>query len=396
MTPLPPRSKIDAPANAAALAKGENQLGFDLYGKLRKQAGNLALSPASISTALVMTWGGARGETAKQMQKVLHFTGPQDQAVRTAGQLARSLESPDRAITLRTANRLFGEKSYKFDKSYLELTRAAFGAPLEPTDFQHAAEASRKHVNHWVEDQTQKRIQNLIPPRGIDAETRLVLVNAIYFLGDWRDPFKKHSTLPQAFHVSKTEQHDVRTMHAVDHFRFVDKGGLNALELPYKGGDMSMLIVLPDAVNGLGALEAAFDAKKLDSIVASLEVQLVNVALPKFEVNPATSLELEDALGALGMKLAFDRDKADFTGIANPPNPADRLYIGKVFHKAFVKVDEKGTEAAAATAVVMPKGGGMPPKPVVFTADHPFLFFIRDHKTGLVLFMGRVEDPAAK
>jgi serine protease inhibitor len=185
-------------------------------------------------------------------------------------------------------------------------------------------------------------------------------------------------------------------MRQVKQLRFVAKDGSKAVELPYKGDDMSMLIVLPDAADGLSALEASFDAKKLDSIVSSLADQLVSVALPKFEVNPAESLALRDQLKQLGMPLAFDPDKADFTGIANPPSPADRLYIDKVFHKAFVKVDEKGTEAAAATAVVMPRAGGMPPKPVELIADHPFLFFIRDHKTGLVLFMGRVVDPAAK
>ncbi len=222
-----------------------------------------------------------------------------------------------------------------------------------------------------------------------------MLVNAIYFLGDWQDQFKKNSTFDQPFHVSKTEEHKVPMMHQMQHFRFVAKGGLKAVELPYKGGDMSMLVVLPDAVDGLDALEASFDAKKLESIVNSLKDQNVNVALPKFKVDPAGALSLRDALAEIGMPLAFDADRADFTGIANPPSPADRLYIGAVFHKAFVKVDEKGTEAAAATAVVMPRAGGMPPKAVSFTADHPFLFFIRDHKTGLVLFMGRVADPAA-
>ncbi|MFO0572032.1 MAG: serpin family protein [Polyangiaceae bacterium] len=385
---------MDAPASAPALSKGANQLGFDIYGKLRSRSGNLALSPASLSTALAMTWGGARGETAKQMQTVLHYAGPQAEAVRGVGQLGRSLESPGRAVTLRTANRLFGEKSYTFEKAFVEQTRADFGAPLEPVDFKHAADSARTHVNGWVEDQTQKRIRDLIPPKAVNPDTRLILVNAIYFLGDWGEPFKKESTAPAPFHVSKTEQHDVPTMRQAKEFRFVAKDGLKAVELPYKGGDISMLIVLPDAVDGLGALEASFDAKKLESIVGSLGDQLVDVALPKFEVNPKESLALRDVLKELGMPLAFDPDKADFTGIANPPSPADRLYIDKVFHKAFVKVDEKGTEAAAATAVVMPRAGGMPPKPVELKADHPFLFFIRDHQTGLVLFMGRVSDPA--
>jgi serpin B len=395
-TPPPAKPKVDAPASAATLARGSNQLGFDLFGRMRKSSGNLALSPVSISSALAMTWGGARGETAKQMQATLHWSGPQDEVVKGAGQLARSLESPGRPITIRIANRLFGEKSYTFEKAFLDTTREAFGAPLEPLDFKHAAEGARARVNGWVEEQTQKRIQNLIPPKGVDSETRLVLVNAIYFLGDWQDPFDKNATAPAPFHVSKSERHDVPTMGKAEHFRFVAKDGLKALELPYKGGNMSMLLVLPDAVDGLGALEASLDAKKLESIVGALQSQLVAVALPKFEVNPKESLALRDALIALGMPLAFDADKADFTAMANPPSPADRLYISRVFHKAFVKADEKGTEAAAASAVVMSRAGGPPPKPVEFTADHPFLFFIRDHQTGLVLFMGRVADPAQK
>jgi len=395
-TPPPAKPKVDAPESAAALARGTNQLGFDLYGKLKKQAGNLALSPFSISTALAMTWGGAKGETAKQMQATLHLEGAQEEAVRGVGQLARAIESPGGGLTVRAANRLFGDGSYEFQKPFLALTRDAFGAPLEPLEFKKGADGARARINGWVEDQTQKRIRNLIPPNGVDRDTRLVLVNAIYFLGDWNDPFEKNATSPAPFHVSKTEKHDVPTMRKAEQFRFVAQDGMKAVELPYKNGSMSMLLVLPDAVDGLDALEASLDAKKLDAIVGALRTQLVAVALPKFEVNPAESLSLGAALVELGMPLAFDRDKADFTGIANPAIPADRLFIDRVFHKAFVKVDEKGTEAAAATAVVMPRAGGPPPKPVEFTADHPFLFFIRDHRTGLVLFMGRVRDPAAK
>jgi serpin B len=185
-------------------------------------------------------------------------------------------------------------------------------------------------------------------------------------------------------------------MHAVESFRFAAKDGLKAVELPYKGGQMSMLVVLPDAIDGLPALEASLTALRLDGIVQSLAATRVLVALPKFEVDPAGALPLGDVLQKLGMADAFSRERADFTGIANPADPRDRLFISEVFHKAFVKVDEKGTEAAAATAAVMARAAAALAPPVAFKADHPFLFFIRDNASGMILFMGRVADPSAR
>ena len=225
---------------------------------------------------------------------------------------------------------------------------------------------------------------------------RLVLVNAIYFLGDWMEPFSKDQTRPAPFSISETEKRDVPTMVQAEGFPHYDATDLSALELPYKGGELSMVIVLPKAVFGLLALEDTFDHAALQRVTAGLKAARVLVTLPKFEIAPAQSLALADTLKEMGMSIAFDAAKADFTGIANPKDPADRLYIGKVFHKAFIKVDEKGTEAAAATAVLMPRAGSAPQKPVEFKADHPFLFFIVDRKSGLVIFMGRVADPSVK
>jgi serpin B len=235
----------------------------------------------------------------------------------------------------------------------------------------------------------------LIPPRAIDAETRLVLVNAIYFLADWAEPFDKSATRPATFHVRGKDAKDVPTMNKSLYVRHAKLDGAAIAELPYRGGATSMLLLLPDERDGLAKLEASLDAKKLDAWVEKLEAKQLRVVLPKLEIDPAEPIELGKALSGLGMSIAFDRDKADFTGIANPPKPEDRLFIGKVFHKAFVRVDEKGTEAAGATAVVMPRAGGMPPKPVEFVVDRPFLFLIRDHASGLVLFIGRVTDPSA-
>ena len=230
----------------------------------------------------------------------------------------------------------------------------------------------------------------------MSRETRLVLVNAIYFLGDWAQPFAKEATQPAAFSVSASQKKDVPTMHAVESFRFAARDGLKAVELPYKGGQMSMVLVLPDAPDGLAALESSFTAARLDGIVASLAPTRVHVSLPKFEVDPPGALGLGAVLAKLGMADAFSPAMADFTGIANPPDPRDRLFISEVFHKAFVKVDEKGTEAAAATAGVMDRAGAVMVQPAEFKADHPFLFFIRDNASGMILFMGRVADPSSK
>jgi serpin B len=384
-----------ADATMTALARSSNAFGLDLYRRIHKQ-GNLALSPASIASALTMTWGGAKAETAGQMQKVLHLAGSQAEVMASSGKLATSLQDPARPVTLRIANRLFGEKSYALEPAYVEAAKAAFGAGVEAVDFKHAADAARTRINAWVEERTEKRITNLIPPRGVDGQTRLVLVNAIYFLGEWASPFTKESTHDAAFFVKKGQSRDVPTMHKAESYRYGDAGGLKAVELPYRGDQMSLLVLLPNDVDGLEALEKSLDDEKLDAIVASLERKRVMISLPKFEVNPAEALSLADLLREMGMADAFDRDKADFTGIANPPSRADRLFISKVFHKAFVRVDEKGTEAAAATAIIMSRAGSAMQKAVEFKADHPFLFVLRDNATGLILFMGRVADPSAK
>jgi serine protease inhibitor len=396
----PPAAPVAPPASGdlAPLARSNNALAFDLYGKARTAPGNLALSPISISTALTMTWAGAKGETAAQMKKVLHAEGEPNQAMDVSGKLLASLGGSDQKVTLRVANRLFGEKTYAFDQGYLDRTRAAFGAPLEALDFKHAADPARAHINEWVAKQTQDRIKDLLPAKSLDGETRLVLTNAIYFLGDWMNPFNKDRTRPAAFHVTATDSKDVPTMNQAKHFRFAAEGGVKLLEMPYEGGEVAMTLVLPDAPAGLEAVEKQLSPELLTKWVGALQFEQVIVALPKFEINPAASLSLGDTLQALGMPLAFDRAKADFTGIANPPSPADRLFISKVFHKAFVKLDEKGTEAAAATAVVMATAGAAAPSkpPSEFKADHPFLFLLRHVKSGAILFMGRVSDPSAK
>lgn len=391
--PAPPPADSAMPKETNELAKGSNELGFDLYGRIRKSAGNLALSPASISAALAMTYGGAKGETAAQMQKIAHFPGDPSATLTSWGATSRALTDPSRPMKIRIANRLFGEKTYKFDSGYVDRTNTAFGAPLEPVDFKNAPDPARSHINGWVEGQTEKRIKDLLPSSSINGETRLVLVNAIYFLADWEEPFDKMWTKDEPFNVTSTSKKNVPTMKRTDHLPYAKIDGGRIVELAYKGNKTAMWIVLPDAVDGVGEVEKNLSAAALEGWRSKLAVENVGVELPRFEVNPKESLSLAKELEALGMTNAFDRDKADFTGIANPPDPRDRLYIANVFHKAFVKTDEKGTEAAGATAVEMARAGGVPKKPIDFKVDRPFLFLIVDRSSLMVLFMGRVSDP---
>jgi len=371
-------------ADVAPLADASNAFGFDLYGQLRSQPGSLALSPASISIALGMTWGGARGNTAAEMQQVLHLSGDPDEISRTWGALSAALQDPKRAMTLRIANRLYGEQGYAFAPSFLDQTAAGYGAPLEPVDFVGDPEAQRSKINGWVSDRTEQRIEDLLPAGSIDDTTRLVLVNAINFLADWASPFPKEDTTSAQFSTSATTHTTVSMMHQTGTFAIAHADGASLLELPYQGGDAAMWIVLPDAVDGVGAVEQSLDAKKLAALSKAAAPAGLDVSIPRFTIDPAGSTELSAPLEALGMRDAFS-PAADFTGIA----PDGSLSISGVFHKAFVKVDEKGTEAAAATAVVMDEAAMIPPTLPKFTADHPFLYFIVDKGSGLVLFMGR-------
>jgi len=396
--PVEPQVKSqEPPANldeASKFALSNNAFGFDLYKQVSSEQGNLAMSPTSLLVALAMTWGGAKGATADQMKKVLHFSGTPADVMNQSGKMVSLLEGND-ALKVTFANRLFGEQSYKFEAPYLAATKNAYGASLEPLDFLKNFEAARGRINGWVDGRTEKRITNLIPEGGVDDATRLVLVNAVYFLADWQTPFDKMYTRDASFSISSKDSKVVPMMHSEHGFGYAEIDGAKLLELPYKGGQMSMLLALPNQVDGLAGLESQLSADKLGDWTKGLQKKTVAVALPKFEINPQKSLSLGSALTAMGMPLAFSR-AADFTAMANPENADDRLHISKVFHKAFVKVDEKGTEAAAASAVVMTTEGAAAEPMARFDADHPFLFMIRDNQTGLVLFMGRVADPSVK
>jgi serpin B len=311
-----------------------------------------------------------------------------------AGRLAAALVRTSAPSLLRIANRLFGDSRTRFEPAFLELSAAAFGAPLEPVSFADAAGAVRR-INGWVEEQTDDRIRDLMPADAVDDSTRLVLVNAVYLLGKWSHPFPTRATRPRPFSTSPTEQKPVPTMYQKVVVRFGRADGLSAVELPYDGGALSMIVVLPDRVDGVGEVERSLTAGGLEALISSLARKEVAIALPRFEVSPP-GLRMNDLLREIGLSLPFDRARADFRGIADPADPADQLYVSDVFHKAFVRTDEAGTEAAAALAVSMALRGGPPPPTLEFTVDHPFMFFIVHAATRLILFMGRVADPAAR
>jgi serpin B len=375
------------PAELRAAATASNTFGFDLYAKVRSEPGNLVISPASISAALTMTYGGARGATASQMKQVLHLDGEPDAAMDSGGKLLLDLSATD-PVRLAIANRLFGEKSWKFEDPFLTRTRAAYGAPLERVDFMGQYEEARGNINDWVAGETEDLIKDLVPPGGIDDTTRLALVNAIYFLGDWAEPFEKSATKARTFHRSAEEKKDVPTMTATMNLPIAEVDGTVAVELPYAGDRFAMTLLMPGKIDGLEELEGKLSSKWLDGAVGSLKSERLNLHLPKFKVEPPKSLELSKSLTQLGMVDAFDSQKANFAGISEPS-----LFISKVFHKGFIRVDEKGTEAAAATAVILgDKGVTMPGREVAF--DRPFIFVLRDKKTGLALFVGRVIDPS--
>ena len=382
-----PSSKADV----ARVVEGNSAFAFDLYGRLKSEKGNLIFSPYSISTALAMTYAGARGETAAEMKKALRFAFGQEKLHPAMADLVDDLnarggeDGAKAAYELVVANRLWGQAGYRFLEPFLELNRTSYGAGLEQVDFARATEAARKQINTWVEDQTRDKIKELLKPGVLDSLTRLVLTNAIYFKGNWASQFKKERTADAPFHVTPDRTVDVPMMRQTEKFGYAERKDLQILDMPYVGRELSMTILLPKEADGLGDVAAALSAAQLKAWVARLRKRKIAVFLPRFKLE--FGIGLSETLKAMGMPLAFS-DRADFSGM----DGTRELFISAVIHNAFVDVNEEGTEAAAATAVVMKANGSRPP---VFCADRPFIFLIRDRVTGSVLFIGRVTDPAA-
>jgi serpin B len=389
------RALIAAPAPDTA-ALSVNNLGLEL---LRQQpAGqNAVLSPYSVDLALTMTWEGARGDTRTQMARVLGYpaaTKSVPLATLCKDLAAISARNGNDSLSERVdiACRLFGQKSFSFDPVYLDLVRKNYGAPLEPVDFGKNGAAAAKTINAWVEKQTRNRIRDLVSPAALTPDTRLVLVNAIYFKAAWENTFEKASTKPVPFHFADGKVVAVPTMSQSTEIGYRKGKGYTAVSLPYATGEFSFLIVMPDALDGLPAVEHSLDAATLAGF-ARLDKHSGAIHIPKFKFEPPAA-SLAEALRKLGMASAFNipPGSADFTGIA-PARGDERLYLSDVIHKAFVSIDERGTEAAATAVVMLAFSAPDMRKPVEVRVDRPFLFAVQHIRSGACLFLGRVTDP---
>lgn len=367
------------------VVQGNTEFALDLYQKLRTVEGNLFFSPYSISTALAMTYAGARGNTRVQMAQALHFPLVQEQLHPAFASLEAKLGDIGRKghIQLRVANALWPQKGYALLEEFLALTKQHYGVLITTVDYGDA-ETARCKINDWVEEKTENKIQDIIPPGILDALTRLVLVNAIYFKGSWASRFDQHLTSDAPFWVTPDEQVQVPMMRQVHEFGYGEGDGLQVLELSYAGDDLSMVVLLPRERDGLAKLEESLTAENLDTWTRELWSSEVQAFLPRFEIT--FPFKLNNTLKSMGMVDAFGN--ADFSGM----DGTKLLYIAAVLHKAFVAVNEEGTEAAAATAVVG-AARGLPLSPPTFRADHPFVFLIRENSTGSILFLGRVVNP---
>ena len=377
--------------NPQGVVEGNNMFAFKLFHQV--QGGttrNQFYSPFSISTALAMVYAGAKNETAIQISQTLNFD-PSDKFHSEYKHLLGKLhEGADGKIKLNIANGLWAQKDFKFLDTYIDIVRSNYASELKNVDFKDNTEreTTRNDINEWVERNTNNRIRNILSQGDLDVLTRLVLVNAIYFYGDWATPFKKELTKTRDFKLMDGTKDTVPFMNQGDRYNYYEDSKIQALELPYKDNKASMIIFLPNTTDGIAELGKSLDYKYYQVVIGSLQSTDVSLSLPKFKLD--FKFELGGTLSKMGMPLAFSQTGADFSGITGDRD----LYISKVIHQAFVTVDEKGTEAAAATVVTMELM--MAPKhvePKMFKADHPFVFLIRDNTTGSILFMGKIMKP---
>ena len=381
-------------ADLALLIQGNSAFAFELYQALRGEDSNLFYSPHSISVALAMTYAGARNQTTEQMAATLQFLLEHDRLHPAFNWLDAELakrgegaEGKDgEGFRLNIVNAIWGQKDYEFLSDFLDTLAQNYGAGLRILDFINETEKSRLTINEWVSDQTEGRIKDLIPQGVIDALTRLVLTNAIYFNAAWDYPFDEDMTADDLFYLLDDGQVTVPMMKQTESFGYTEGDGYQAVELQYDGNELSMVIFLPE-VGKFEAFEEVLQAQQVSNIISGLQPTLVALTMPKFEFD--SEFSLKNTLSEMGMPIAFS-GAADFSGMTGTLD----LRISEVLHKAFISVDEAGTEAAAATAVIVGESG-MPGQPVEVTIDHPFIFLIRDIETGAVLFVGRVMNPAA-
>jgi serpin B len=383
------------PESMNSFAEDHNDTSLAMYRMFLQKNDNLFFSPFSIRNALGMAFCGARGETATQMQEALRFP-PLDEKrdIAMAGIVQRLKRVGGQNSQITLANSLWGQDGEPVQQGFLDMVARQYGGEIFLVDFRAKPEAARVAINRWTEDRTKEKIRDLIPYGGLGNDTRLVLINAVHFLGEWAHKFRKRLTHDQYFHLEDGGKVKVPLMIQKNRFRYIHASGFQAVDLGYRGGGLSMLVLLPDKRDGLGDLESRISSRMLSNCVEKMQMNEVQLLLPRFKMTWGT-VDLSSKLAALGMPLAFTPFKADFSGINGyEPPRVESLHISSIFHQAYVDVSEEGTEAAAAT------GGGMvmglpreKPPPAVFFADHPFLFAIRDQTSGAILFLGRVADP---
>ncbi len=390
--------------NKHLIVTGNNKFALELYTKLRSKEGNLFFSPYSISTALAMTHAGARGQTEAQMASVLHFPviakpgtelsskliPDRHQFASVFGKIIEDLNNRGEkgGYELRVANALWGQKGYGFLEEFLGLIKNNYDGRLNEVDFVRATETARKTINTWVEKKTNDKIKDLIQKGVLDSMTRLVLTNAIYFKGNWARQFKEDRTMTAPFTLADGRKVDVAMMNQTAEFNYMEAESFQGLALPYVDDELSMIILLPKEFEGLDEFEKTITAENLSRWLDELRNLEVRVSVPKFKMT--SQFGLASVLKSMGMIDAFSAN-ADFSGM----NGRRDLFISAVIHKAYVDVNEEGTEAAAATAVTMKLTSVGPARIPVFRADHPFLFLIRDNHSGSILFIGRVMNPKA-
>ena len=389
-TPEPIPVADDKGATSAGInsvISANNQFALDLYSQLKNNEGNIFFSPYSISTALAMTYEGARGKTAEEMQSVFHF--PTDSNTRRSSFAAihNQLNKPDSKYKLNIANALWAQNDYKFLNDYLTTLQQYYAGKATNVDFKNSTEEARQTINKWVESKTNDKIKDLFPQGSLNDMTRLVLTNAIYFKGTWIKQFEKSQTRDEDFRISSTNTIKVPMMRRTDKnakFNYTETDNLQILEMPYEGDKLSMMILLPKDDN-LSSLENSLSLEKINDWRSKLREQRVDVFMPKFTFD--TKYFMNETLAKMGMPTAFTYD-ADLSGMDGTQN----LYIQKVIHQAFVDVNEEGTEAAAGSGVSIGLKSAMPQQ-IVFRADHPFIFAIQDKDNGNILFLGRVSNP---
>lgn len=372
-------------AQDSMIVSNNNKFAFELFNKTGVGERNCFISPFSISTAMAMTYAGAREQTEKQISTVFHFSSNSSafhKEFYNSTELVRAAGSSD-GLKLNFANAIWLDKSLKLEKKYKSVMKKSYKSGFTPVDFASAPEAARTEINQWVAGKTENKIEKLLIEGDVDNGTALVLTNAIYFKGNWTNRFNEEKSQQGKFKVREGESVEVTYMNITEKFRFLEMKGMQVVELPYEGNRVSMYVILPDPNKNIDAFIGRLTPEAFEKGCDAMKETKISLQFPKFKYE--SRYELQSVLGEMGMPDAFGSG-ADFSGITGGRD----LYISKVVHKAFIEVNEKGSEAAAATAVVMRKNAEIPKQVVV---DRPFVFLIRDNMTGAVLFLGKVVNP---